>query len=313
MIRRIIKIAVYVLVRLISRIIYFAGHKFAGREATNNKARILAYHRVCQLPREKWIEQNNVLPAAFEEQMRYLKEADYNVITLSDLVRLCNSEEHFTPRTVVLTFDDGYVNTYQVAYPIMKDYGFLPTVFIIADLLEIDGSLGWPRSNSGSQLVTKQNDLVREYLNIDELTSMSNQGVEIGSHSKTHQNLVSLDENDLEMEVLSSRQTLSKRLGTRVQHFCYPFGLITESKEKTSRIIEVIRRSGYASACCGRIGAVRKNSNVYLLKRIPVYEQDRLVDFKAKVNGAFDWVGYFQRLLALFLPTLLILMTYLNK
>jgi peptidoglycan/xylan/chitin deacetylase (PgdA/CDA1 family) len=298
-VRRIIKMAFRLIARLISRIIYITIRN-SGIDRNAGKARILVYHRISNMPKEKWIELDNVLPNAFRQQMRCLKEGGYNVITLSDLCQLLDNRKPFPPRTVVLTFDDGYANNLYIVYPIMRDFGFLPTVFVVSDYVGANRPFEWLRWDTGSQLAREQCDMIWRPLDRGELAALAKEGAVIGSHGKTHSRQSTQNIRDFQSELRESRQALGEILGKPVDHFSYPFGLTKESRKASREFAECVQTAGYVSACTGLTGAVKPYSNRFVLNRISIYGQDHLIDFKAKVSGAYDWFGYLQRLLAFF-------------
>lgn len=136
----------------------------------------------------------------FEDQMERLRYWGYSSITIKDLVNHLNKGYSLPHRPVVISFDDGYFNVFENAFPIMERYGFIGTVYIVANRLDSDG-----------------------FLQQEELQVFLDHGWEIGSHGMTHTELT--QNHDLvRNEILYSRLDIENTLGIKVFSFAYPFG-----------------------------------------------------------------------------------------
>src|SRR5215208_7514225 len=129
---------------------------------------IFCYHRLVDKIRYPGTE---ITPAAFEAQMKELKDRGITVISLQDLLAWKRGEKNIPPRSAVVTFDDGWKSQYEVAWPIMKKYGYPFTMFIYTEGVR-GGSLG------GGEAITWE-----------QLADMRDNGVDIEGHSATHQDL----------------------------------------------------------------------------------------------------------------------------
>lgn len=174
---------------------------------------ILLYHHIS----DSIDTQYNVHPEQFAEQMKWLYDHGYSTITIADVARLILQGGEIPERPVVLTFDDGYLDVFQNAYPIMQQYGYVGTFFII-----------------GNTVDTYQN------LSTKKLKKMINNGWEIGSHSMSH---IDLNQgNNWEYEIVGSKNLLEEKLGVTIQTFAYPYGLAD------SAVIRYTMNAGYTSA-----------------------------------------------------------------
>jgi len=140
----------------------------------------------------------------FRAQMEALREWGYTSITISDLVDVLINGGNLPPRPVVITFDDGNIDIYQNAFPIMREMGFVGTFYIVANRLH---------SNY--------------FVNVEQLQEMSNDGWEIGSHGMSHSDLT-LDHSIINYEVAESRSILVDAIGQPVNTFAYPYGKTDE-------------------------------------------------------------------------------------
>jgi len=174
--------------------------------------------------------------------MKELKDRGITVISMQDLLAWKRGEKNIPPRCAVITFDDGWKSQYEVAWPIMKKYGYPFTMFLYTEGVA-GGSLG------GGQAITWE-----------QLADMRDNGIDIEAHTATHQDLreghnIMLAapggkrtrtkltgpqyEEWLQNEVVGSKQLLEKRLGIKVNCFAVPFGNYNE------HVKEIARNSGY--------------------------------------------------------------------
>src|SRR5881409_2486017 len=200
---------------------------------------IFCYHRLVDKVRYPGTE---ITPAAFEAQMKELKDRGITVIPMQDLLAWKRSEKNIPPRCAVITFDDGWKSQYEVAWPIMKKFGYPFTMFLYCEGVA-GGSLG------GGQAITWE-----------QLADMRDNGIDIEAHSATHQDLreghtVTVMEPGgkrtkkkltgaeyeqwIQNEIVASKQLLEQRLGIRINCFAVPYGFYNE------HVKELARNAGY--------------------------------------------------------------------
>ncbi|PYL62831.1 MAG: hypothetical protein DMF24_02520 [Verrucomicrobia bacterium] len=203
------------------------------------QAIIFCYHLLVDKVRYPGTE---ITPAAFEAQMKELKDHGITVISMQDLLAWKRGEKNIPPRCAVITFDDGYKAQYEVAWPIMKKYGYPFTMFIYTEGVR-GGSLG-----GGGAITWEQ------------LADMRDNGVDIEAHSATHQDMreghtITLVgpggkktrtkltgpqyEEWVRNEVVGCKELLEQRLGIKVNCFAVPFGNYNE------HVKEMARNAGY--------------------------------------------------------------------
>jgi len=195
----------------------------------------------------------------FEDQMERLRFWGYSSITIKDLVDHINKGSSLPRRPIVISFDDGYLNVYDTAFPIMERYGFSGTVYIVANRLNSDG-----------------------FLQLAELQELLNSGWEVGSHGMTHTELTQ-NHSLVRNEILQSRLDIENALGIKVFSFAYPFGSL--DWYVSSKVYDY----GYRAAVgVGNISNY-SNSTLYNLSRREVQGGFDLAAF-AKL---LPWTNYF--------------------
>src|SRR6266700_503839 len=196
---------------------------------------IFCYHRLVDKIRYPGTE---ITPAAFEAEMKELKDRGITVISMQDLLAWKRGEKNIPPRSAVVTFDDGWKSQYEVAWPIMKKYGYPFTMFIYTEGVR-GGSLG------GGEAITWE-----------QLADMRDNGVDIEAHSATHQDLreghnimlaapggkktrTKLNGPEyqkwVQNEVVGSKELIEQRLGIKANCFAVPFGNYNEHVKELAR------------------------------------------------------------------------------
>lgn len=217
---------------------------------------ILVYHSVFPHHPGQTHEQRvlDVAPAVFEEQMRYLVNGGYHVISFEQLVDALQGRATLPPRPVVITFDDGWANQYRHAFPILRKLGLPATFFVFTNVIGRDPlNMTWA-----------------------ELREMQSAGMTIGSHTRTHPMLPD-DHRGLAYEIDSSRVDIRRHLGAAPKFFAYPFGAWDR------RALLEARHAGYEAARLydGKIWNDR--SRMFALHAVPVTENMRR--FERAVSG----------------------------
>ena len=200
---------------------------------------IFCYHRLVDKVRYPGTE---ITPAAFEAEMKGLKDKGITVISMQDLLAWKRGEKNIPPRCAVVTFDDGWKSQYEVGWPIMKKYGYPFTLFIYTEGVR-GGALG------GGEAITWE-----------QLADLRDNGVDIQAHSATHQDLreghnvtviepggkrirkklTGADyEKWVQNEVVGCKELLEQRLGIKVNCFAVPFGNYND------HVKELARNAGY--------------------------------------------------------------------
>lgn len=259
--RRPIRIILIVLaVSVLSFCVWF------GFAASHYTAPILMYHYIND--EEPLKSKLGVSPSSFEKQMRFLRRHNYNIITLEELVNLIAGENKIPRKTVAITFDDGYLDNYTNAYPVLKKYNIPATIFVVIN--RIGRSLG-------------QDD----YMGWGQIKELAESGlITIGSHSMNHPNLSEVDSKDeLEYEILESKKILEEKLKKRIDFFSYPFGGVSVKARASCA------RAGYRACVGTNFPKGYPNNDIYALKRLRISENSRnLFIFWVESSGFYTYI-----------------------
>lgn len=258
------------------------------------KVPILMYHQVGPPVGGAPPRRDRVSPQSFERQVRAILDAGYRVVALSDLVRALDSGGlEDLRRTAVLTFDDGYRGQFVFACPVLMRNRLPSTFFVTTGL--VGKTAFYPHLAIDPAQCGASPPLAWLPLSWDEVKEMARHGIDIGSHAVTHRSLGRLGEDEAELEVWLSKETLERRAGIQVDLFAYPFGSMA-CGDFHARLQDSLRRSGYRGACTRVIGRCGPGSDPLALPRIPMEEGDGPFRVRCKLAGACDWVGPFEAL-----------------
>ena len=211
---------------------------------------ILMYHKVDRLNRRSTVPGHYVSPSLFKRQMGVLTSLGYNSVPLSAL---------YLPQTVlprkpvVITFDDGYANFYEHALPVLQSFGFVSTVFLVAN--QLGGTNAWD---------TREGDVEEQLMTAEQVRTAKIAGTEFGSHTLDHADLSKVGSDEAWRQIADSKQKLEDTFGFSVDTFCYPYG------RKNPEVMEMVERAGYRLACSIEKGLNRVDTNHFALKRVNV-------------------------------------------
>ena len=221
---------------------------------------ILMYHYVSELPPDADVYRRDltVSPEAFEAQLQYLDEADYHPITLTDLYLHLSEGYPLPENPVILTFDDGYRDAYEVVFPELLDHGFPATFFVLATPAHYESEA---------------------YLTWSQVKEMSDAGMDIQAHGRDHVDLRGRSYDFLVYQTLGIKEAIEHHTGQVPRFFCYPSGRWDAS------VIKVLESAGYWGAVTTEWGRTHTRKGLFEMSRLRVGGGDSLQVFVAKLEG----------------------------
>lgn len=208
------------------------------------KIAVLMYHYIGGNPNPADVARDSlsVPPEKFDEQMGYLKSNGFNVITLDTLYAALAGQVTLSGRSVIITFDDGYIDLFVNAYPILLKHQLRAVAFIPTGLIGTSYYASW-----------------------DQLSQMQASGLfSFQSHSVTHANLASLSEEKLMYELNESKKTLEGKFGIPVNSIAYPYGI------SDPLVWEVTKKAGYVGGLGTWYSMIQSEGTRYNMPRIRV-------------------------------------------
>jgi peptidoglycan/xylan/chitin deacetylase (PgdA/CDA1 family) len=199
------------------------GEKPNNRDGIIRRIRvpILMYHYISTPPdtADKYRLDLSVTPENFRTQLQWLKDNGYQTITADELAGALTRGRKLPERPVMITFDDGYKDAYENAYPILKEFGYTGVFFVVTDLLDHNAA---------------------GYLNWDQAEEMARNGMSIQNHSRRHYDMRNRDHDWLVYEILGPMQTIEAHTGIRPLFFCYPGGEFDQAVVDELRDLNVV-------------------------------------------------------------------------
>ncbi len=253
--------------RLAEQVLWHGGsprRNEATKLVVGKQLPILLYHRVAPAGSPA-MSRYRVTPEAFEEHLRYLRDAGYYSVGLEDWRTAMEAEKPLPGRAVLLTFDDGYLDFLVYAWPLLEHYGFSATVFLVADAVG--------RSNDWDRVYGEEIPL----LGWEEIHQLRDKGIEFGSHSVSHLPLTALSLEEVVREGARSKTILERQLGVPIHSFAYPYGDVDEVVQ------HLIGACGYIFGLSCRQEMSRFGDSLLALPRIEVTGSDSLEDFISKL------------------------------
>ena len=183
---------------------------------------ILMYHEI----RDQYDNMMCISQKEFSRQMGLLERQDYKTISLARLKKGVENNEETNEKLVVITFDDGHEGVYSNAYPILRDNGFIATLYVVPSW--IDGKEMFTRRIGSTGKEIPLGEQYSAFMSWENLKELSNHGYDIGSHTFSHQLLVNLENEALKQELDLADKAIKDNLGLDVKHFCYPYGSFNE-------------------------------------------------------------------------------------
>jgi len=230
--------------------------------ARSARVPILMYHYISDPPAGANAVRRDlsVSPALFESHLRYLRDHGYHVITLDDLLRFLTSGQPLPERPVILTFDDGYLDNYINAFPLLKRYSMVGHFFLITDFVDAGQA---------------------DYMTWPQIEEMSAAGQRFGSHSRNHPDLRGQSVDYLVWQALGGLEDIQKHLGYHPRWIAYPSG----SYDK--RTIQVFKSANYWGGLTTVQGATHTGDGIFELSRVRVRGSYSIDDLARLL--ALDW------------------------
>lgn len=233
----------------------------------------------------------SVTPDVFESQMQFLNEKGYKTLSAEELVRFMQSDiamprpsfpfsanigeqKGLQENAVAITFDDGYLDNYIFAFPILKRYNIKAVIFVVIDWVE-EASKGQgvrvkgqevilPFHHEGKELIAKGQSH-KVIMNWDMIKEMQESGlVEFYSHTMSHSKCSELSDEKLIRELEGSKKVIEQRLSKPCQYLCWPKGSYNISS------VEIAKKAGYTALFTTKRGVIKASSDRFCIERIVV-------------------------------------------
>jgi peptidoglycan/xylan/chitin deacetylase (PgdA/CDA1 family) len=216
---------------------------------------ILMYHYISVPPEgeNKYRIDLSVTPENFREQMQYLADNGYTPVDLYDISLAIARKQELPEKPVAITFDDGYRDNYENAFPVLQELGFKATFFVITGFIDQENP---------------------QYMSWEMVEELSRAGMRIESHSVSHPDMPSLDRDAQLAQVQASQATIAEHIGYTPRYFCYPGG----NYDPTT--VDLLRELDTWGAVTTQSGNWHEFDNRYTWGRVRMRFTTTLIDFE---------------------------------
>jgi peptidoglycan/xylan/chitin deacetylase (PgdA/CDA1 family) len=250
------------------------------RGSPDRRAVVLCYHSIH--PDKSFA---SATPQLFAGHLDWLVR-HCRVVPLQDIASVGSALVTDERPAVAITFDDGYLDNYEYAFPLLCERGLTSTFFVTAGLLEKDAEV----LGRLARLRAGDADAIRP-MEWDHARAMQAGHMEIGAHTYSHPNLARLVRAAAREELARSKTIIEQRLGQPVRSVAYPFG--KPRRHFTAETVSLVEELGYQYACQVLFRGVRASDSRFRIPRFFV-RGDSIRDLRAKITGAWDPVGVWQ-------------------
>lgn len=188
----------------------------------------------------------NISTETFSEQLNYLKDHNYHVLTLGAVVEMITNEVPIPEKTAVITIDDAYGSFYANGLPVLEQFGYPATLFINTNTVGGSDFMSWK-----------------------EIDDSRKRGIETGNHSHSHQHFMDIPDDDqranaFEQDLNIAHKIFTEHLGSKPRIFSYPYG------EFDSLMVNVLKENGYTGAAAQYSGVLYPGADLYTIPRFPM-------------------------------------------
>ena len=237
---------------------------------------VIMYHRVVKDESEKGIHGTWVEAERFRAHLQYLKDHGYETLTFEDLRNggYRKRFDHDHKKWVMLTFDDGYVDNYTTAFPLLQEFGFKAVIFLLShrDYNAWDAD---DKEHPEKKLPLMSKEMVDE---------MAAYGIEFGAHTKTHPRLTHIPVEQARDEIFTCKKTLEEKYGRPFSTFAYPYGDLNDE------IKAMVKEAGFDFAVATDSGDVVFDADLFQIRRIAIFPKNSMLTFKRKASGYYNFI-----------------------
>ncbi len=213
-----------------------------GQVSNVNHASFIMYHRFG----DSRYPSTNIKKEQFTNHINELLKPKYNVISIEKAYLAVNNIESVKDRSIVITIDDAYSSVYEYAWPIFKKYNFPFTLFVSTDVID---------------------NKTPGYMNWEQIRTLRDNGVTIGSQTKSHPHMFKLTKDKIIEELSISNERFIDEIGSAPKFFAYPYG------EYNLEVLEQVKLHGFVAAFGQHSGVAHKSLGMYELPRFAMNEK----------------------------------------
>jgi peptidoglycan/xylan/chitin deacetylase (PgdA/CDA1 family) len=243
--------------------------------------RFLCYHSVVDEPDLTPLSQLTpvISTGGFRRHLELTRSSGYSVVSMAEALRLMESGQGQKGQYVCFTFDDGRLDNFACAWPMLQQFGFSAHFFVSSGLV-------------GTSEPSGRNGYIDRYMSVLQMRTMIAEGASVGSHGCSHRDLTTLDLESISQELVGSRRELETLLGVPVTSYAYAYARYDR------RVLRATRSAGYTHAFTINTGAVTStdDENRFTIMRNPMRSGVNNPENYAMIQGGFDFTRIYSDL-----------------
>jgi len=234
---------------------------------------VIMYHRVIKdVDTESGKHGTYVTIDQFKDHMTILKNGDYIPITFEELSRI-PIHQRFEKKYIMLTFDDGYIDNYTYAFPILKEFGFKAVIYLVSD------------RTYNKWDVDLTNEKTFKMMDLSMLQEMRDSGlIEFGGHTLSHPRLSKLSDSEMKEEIFKDKENTENKLNIKLNSFAYPYGDLDD------RAKNLVSEAGYPYGVATDSGSYCLSDDLFEIRRIGIFPTITNFGYKRKINGNYNFI-----------------------
>jgi peptidoglycan/xylan/chitin deacetylase (PgdA/CDA1 family) len=225
---------------------------------------VLCYHALSP----SWEAPLSLSPDLFERQVSLLVRRGWRGTTFRDAV-----QDPPADKTLAVTFDDAFASVYEHAFPILSSLGVPATVFAPTSFMSERQPLHW---NGIDHWLQTQSASELRGMSWEDLGRLQEAGWEVGSHTRTHPRLTSLDDKEMRDELAESRHEIAANLSAPCETVAYPYGDVDE------RVADAAESAGYLAGAA--LASALRVRGPQRWPRVGIYNGDQMWRFRLKIS-----------------------------
>lgn len=238
----------------------------------DRRIKILTYHRIVETQKKGERNKFAVSIDSFRNQLKVLEVLNFTPITFLDYKLYLEDKLTLPKKPIILTFDDGYLDTFELAIPTLLEFDMRAVIFVLG--------------NRSLKTADWLNGDRTPLMNNEQIVTARSLGFEIGSHSMDHDVLTELSEFDLRENIKDSKRSIESVLGERISTFAYPYGFTDE------RVSQITSESGFTFGCGVYSGPPEFGKNFYDFRRLTIKNNTGILQFLIYLLTPFQYVEW---------------------
>jgi peptidoglycan/xylan/chitin deacetylase (PgdA/CDA1 family) len=239
------------------------------------KIPVMLYHRIIRRSDIKGRHKIYVYEDKFYRQMKLLKDSGYSSITFEDI----HYNKALGNKNVIITFDDGYEDNYNIAFPILKEFGFTAVIFLVTGLQQNEWGI-----SAGEPALPMMNEFM--------LKEMLEYGFELGGHTQYHPDLTKTNTKKIIGEISGCKTDLEQRFQKSIISFAYPYGGINPEIKK------LVAENGFIYGISTNTGPDNLFDDLLQIKRKEIGTRTTICSFRKKAGiastgGKSSFINFF--------------------